>query len=111
MPRQRASRMTPSTTPASPPLASPAPDALLAEVQPTLIWTDPYDPEAKRAWITLFLLLGLTIATYVPALSADFLWRDDQTVTANESIRSFRTVAHMWLHPRSVSPWRPVADL
>jgi tetratricopeptide (TPR) repeat protein len=94
----------------APPRPNPPPAAPLVGAQTQLIWHDPYDPQRQRDAIKLALLLALAAVAYLPALSAQFLWRDDQVITANESIRSLWTIGHVWLHPRSVLLWRPVAD-
>ena len=70
-----------STVRPNPPPAEP-----LIGAHTQLIWHDTYDPARRRAWISLTLLLAITALAYVPALSAQFPWRDDQAITAIERL-------------------------
>jgi Flp pilus assembly protein TadD len=95
--------------PVGPP-PNPAATAERAEEARELAWIDPYDRRHRRAWAAVGLLLLITAAACLPALSADFLWQDDVAVTRNDALRSLHTIGYMWLHPRSRPMWRPVAE-
>src|SRR4249919_2932817 len=66
-------------------------------------WAEPYDFARRREWIKLFFLLAITAVAYTPIFSAQFFWRDDQTILSNPAVRSLHAAGHTWLHPRSVA--------
>src|SRR5947207_4906789 len=92
------------------PRPNPPPAASMPGAETQLIWHDPFDPARRKEAVKIVLLWAVAFAAYVPALSGDFLWRDNQVITANASIRSLPTLGHVWRHPRAVPVWRPVAD-
>jgi tetratricopeptide (TPR) repeat protein len=53
-------------------------------------------PDRVRTWLAGALLIGLVVATYLPALSGDWLWDDDLHVTANPTIIGPLGLQEIW---------------
>jgi tetratricopeptide (TPR) repeat protein len=54
------------------------------------------------------LLVALTLAAYLPALHAGFIWDDDAYVTANRTLRSLAGLRRIWLEPGAVPQYYPL---
>src|ERR1043166_3009425 len=54
------------------------------------------------------LLVALTLAAYLPALHAGFIWDDDSYVTANATLRSLDGLRRIWLEPGAVPQYYPL---
>ena len=100
----------PRAVPARPNLPTPTEPLEQAPTAAEVPWIDPYDVSHRRDWLLLAIVLGATIAAFLPALQAGFIWNDDRVTFANPALRSARTLAFAWLHPRSSEVYRPVAD-
>src|SRR4051812_45456267 len=87
-----------------------APESLIPPGEQPAVWLYFYDPTSRREWLKLLLLLVITIAAYVPALRADFVWQDDVNLTANPAARSSASLAWSWAHPKARPIYRPLAD-
>jgi tetratricopeptide (TPR) repeat protein len=55
-----------------------------------------------------FLLVLATVAAYLPAFRAGFIWDDDSYVTQNETLRSLDGLRHIWLEPGAVPQYYPL---
>ena len=54
-------------------------------------------------------LLLLTCLAYIPALSAEFIWDDDDYVTANPVLQEGgRGLVRIWTEPTSLPQWYPL---
>jgi tetratricopeptide (TPR) repeat protein len=60
---------------------------------------------ARRAWLPLALLLGLTAAAYLPTLANGFIWDDDVSLTQNPFIRSGDGLRQFWLTAQTPDYW------
>jgi tetratricopeptide (TPR) repeat protein len=56
----------------------------------------------RRVGLPAGLLLALTVAAYVPALRAGFVWDDDVYVTANPHLEGPAGLRDIWLRPRAI---------
>ncbi len=54
------------------------------------------------------LLVLLTIAAYLPALRAGFVWDDDMHVTGNATLRTLDGLRRIWLEPRALPQYYPL---
>jgi tetratricopeptide (TPR) repeat protein len=54
------------------------------------------------------LLVVLTLAVYLPALHAGFIWDDDDYVTANVTLRNVEGLRRIWLEPGAVPQYYPI---
>lgn len=54
------------------------------------------------------LLIGITLAAYVPALGAGFIWDDDDYVVDNELLRSWSGLRRIWLEPGATPQYYPL---
>ena len=61
-----------------------------------------------RRFLGALLLVTLVVAAYVPALSGDFLWDDDDYVSQNDTLRGVDGLSRMWLEPRSLPQYYPL---
>ncbi len=53
-------------------------------------------------------LVLLTLATYLPALGAGFVWDDDFFVTRNEALRTLGGLRTIWFHPEKIAQYYPI---
>lgn len=63
---------------------------------------------AKSALGWAALLIALTVAAYLPALRAGFIWDDDFHVTANEPLKSVSGLWTIWTSPTSIPQYYPL---
>ena len=61
----------------------------------------------RAAW-ELAALAALVLAMYVPALSADFIWDDDENVVTNQTLRSLDGLRQMWFVPGATQQYYPL---
>jgi len=54
------------------------------------------------------LLVAVTLAAYLPALDAGFIWDDDDYVTRNPVLRSLDGLRRIWLEPTSIPQYYPL---
>jgi tetratricopeptide (TPR) repeat protein len=54
------------------------------------------------------LLAAMTLAAYLPALSAGFIWDDDAHVTGNQTLRSLDGLRSIWFEPRTLPQYYPL---
>ena len=54
------------------------------------------------------LLLALAALCYLPALSAEFIWDDDDYLLANKNLRVADGLARIWLEPRTSPQYYPL---
>ena len=54
------------------------------------------------------LIILLTVAAYIPAMHAGFIWDDDFYVTANPTLRSLGGLAAIWLKPGATIQYYPL---
>jgi len=65
--------------------------------------------DSRRTAIAAALLVGLTLAAYLPALwHAGFIWDDDDYITANATLRSVDGLRRMWFEPRAIPQYYPL---
>ncbi|HNX48994.1 MAG TPA: tetratricopeptide repeat protein [Thermoanaerobaculaceae bacterium] len=63
----------------------------------------------RREWLLpAGLILALTCAAYVPALSAGFVWDDDVYVTANPHLHDAAGLVDIWARPGSTVQYYPL---
>ena len=67
-------------------------------------------PVSRRglAALALAALVALTLAAYVPALRAGFVWDDNYHVTENPTLRDPGGLARIWLEPRALPQYYPL---
>lgn len=65
-------------------------------------------PPAKRLLLAFAALFALTAAAYLPALSAGYIWDDEQYVTHNVAVHAPNGLTKIWLDPWSVPQYYPV---
>jgi len=65
-------------------------------------------PSARLALALGGLLLAMTVAAYLPALSNGFVWDDDQYVSENPTLHSFDGLRRIWLEPGAVPQYYPL---
>ncbi len=53
-------------------------------------------------------LVALTLVVYIPALSAGFIWDDDDYVTGNPWLRDGHGLGQIWLHPGATHQYYPL---
>ncbi len=63
-----------------------------------------------RAALPAALLVGITLAAYVPALGAGYVWDDDFHVTRNLLLRSTEGLRRTWLEPSSSPQYYPMTN-
>ncbi|RPJ45401.1 MAG: hypothetical protein EHM19_05450 [Candidatus Latescibacterota bacterium] len=56
----------------------------------------------------LAVLVVWTIAAYIPALRAGFVWDDDSYVTENRALRSADGLRRIWLEPGATTQYYPL---
>ncbi len=54
------------------------------------------------------LLVAMTLAAYVPAMRAGFIWDDDDNVTESEVLRSADGLRRIWLEPGATQQYYPL---
>jgi hypothetical protein len=54
------------------------------------------------------LILGLTLAAYMPAMQAGFIWDDDANVTGNPALSEPGGFLRIWLDPRACPRYYPL---
>jgi len=64
--------------------------------------------EWRLAGLGSALIVLLTVAAYVPALRAGFIWDDDQYVVHNQTLRSATGLRQIWLSPAATSQYYPL---
>ena len=62
---------------------------------------------ARRSWVVAGIV-ALTLAAYVPAFQAGWVWDDDSYVTANPTLRSADGLRRIWLEPGAVAQYYPL---
>ena len=66
-------------------------------------------PEAeKSSWWPGFALLLIVAVTYMPVLSAGFIWDDDDYVTENEQLRTLDGLREIWFEPGATPQYYPL---
>jgi tetratricopeptide (TPR) repeat protein len=60
---------------------------------------------AFPAWTPLALLIGLTVAAYLPSLANGFIWDDDASLTQNPFIRSGEGLHDFWVTTLTPDYW------
>lgn len=63
----------------------------------------------QAGWGAATLLVVLTVAAYLPAFQAGFIWDDDDNVTGNVTLGSMDGLTRIWADPAAVPPWYPLA--
>jgi tetratricopeptide (TPR) repeat protein len=58
-----------------------------------------------RAWLAAVLLLGLTLAAYLPSLGNGFVWDDDVALTQNPMMKSDDGLRQFWLTTEPPDYW------
>ena len=54
------------------------------------------------------LLVGMTLAAYLPALHAGFVFDDSEYVTENDTLRTIVGLGHIWLTPQALPQYYPL---
>lgn len=62
----------------------------------------------RARWAAGLLLAAVTVAVYMPAMLGDFIWDDDQYVTANRNLRSLDGLGRIWSDVRSTPQYYPL---
>ena len=62
----------------------------------------------KSLRLQLTVLVGLTLAAYVPALRGGFIWDDDDYVTENLTLRSAEGLRRIWFELGAVPQYYPL---
>ncbi len=71
--------------------------------------SDRADPSHSVAdWVAALVLVVLTLVAYHAALRGDFLWDDDDYVTANATLDSAAGLARIWLAPGATPQYYPL---
>jgi tetratricopeptide (TPR) repeat protein len=65
-------------------------------------------PARDAIWPWAVALAGLTLAAYLPAFRAGWVWDDDDYVTANQALRSLHGLWQLWSEPGVVPQYYPV---
>jgi tetratricopeptide (TPR) repeat protein len=55
------------------------------------------------------LIVGITIACYLPAMMGGFVWDDDYYVTDNETLKTGEGLKRIWLEPGATIQYYPLA--
>lgn len=61
-----------------------------------------------RAWAAGLLIVAASVAAYLPALSAGFIWDDPDYVVNNPNLRDGAGLVRTWTAPTSVPQWYPL---
>lgn len=64
--------------------------------------------ERLRPWLMCLLIVGATFAAYSVAVHGQFIWDDDNYVTANPTLRSWEGLWRIWFEPRSTPQYYPL---
>lgn len=64
--------------------------------------------QPRRAWANPLLILLVSVAVYLPALSAGFIWDDPDYVINNTNLRDLDGLIRTWTVPTSVPQWYPL---
>jgi len=54
------------------------------------------------------LLAAVTLAAYLPAIRAGFIWDDNEYVTQNRTLRSLHGLGRIWAEPTSIPQYYPL---
>src|SRR5271170_1929881 len=65
-------------------------------------------PAVSHAWLFGLLLVIITLIAYGPALSAGFIWDDDEYVTANPLLTAPDGLRRIWFSLESPSQYFPL---
>ena len=72
---------------------------------------DPGSSRPASRWrgaLPALTLLALTLVAYIPALSAGFIWDDDDYVTGNPWLRDGHGLGQIWLRPGATHQYYPM---
>ncbi|MBN1901524.1 tetratricopeptide repeat protein [Candidatus Sumerlaeota bacterium] len=64
--------------------------------------------QRRIALVRLALLIAATLAFYLPAFNAGFIWDDDDYVTQNETLRSLNGLARIWFDIGATPQYYPL---
>lgn len=64
--------------------------------------------EQKSSWLPGWLIVLLVAVVYTPALSAGFIWDDDDYVTENPQLRTAEGLAEIWFEPEKTPQYYPL---
>lgn len=59
-------------------------------------------------WVGVALLVLAVLRVYAPALRAGFIWDDDDYVTQNQALRSFKGLFQIWFSPGATPQYYPL---
>ena len=64
----------------------------------------------SRMWtlVGAALIVGITIACYLPAMLGGFVWDDDYYVTDNETLKTTEGLKRIWLEPGATTQYYPL---
>ena len=56
----------------------------------------------------LIILAAITFFAYIPAISGNYIWDDDQYVTQNHTLESRQGLGRIWLEPEATPQYYPL---
>jgi hypothetical protein len=65
-------------------------------------------PWWRRTWFISLLLLGLTLAAYLPALHAGFIWDDDDYLINNRTLHDLPGLQRIWFETSATPQYYPL---
>src|SRR6185295_16238303 len=66
------------------------------------------NPASARRWLPAVALAALVFAAYFPALSAGWIWDDDDYVTENRTLESIDGLRRIWFEFGAVPQYYPL---
>ena len=65
--------------------------------------------QERRTWlVSAFLLVGLIVGAYIPAMNGGFVWDDDDYVQDNLTLRSLAGLGQIWFQPGATRQYYPL---
>jgi tetratricopeptide (TPR) repeat protein len=67
-----------------------------------------YRPHMRTKWLLGLALVAVTVAAYVPALQAGFVWNDDTYLTENRTLDGADGLRLIWTEPKANEQYYPM---
>lgn len=62
----------------------------------------------RRSWLIAAAIVAATVLAYLPALGGEFVWDDDDYVSANATLRTAEGLRTIWLDPGATPQYYPL---